>query len=303
MKYEELISNRVVFLSLTSLEPGEFIYLLRFFTPLWERYYRYHTTEGDKRKIISSKEHKSAKLQGTGQKLFFLLVYLKNNPLQTFQGATFGVSQTKVSKITQVLLGIFDETLKKMDLSPCRDGELLQSLLSNHPEKVFTYDGMERGIQRNSDYDAQEDEFSGKKKAHKVKNNLLCDDNQYVHYLSPTENGSVHDKTIADEYPIFLPFKSVLRQDMGFIGHNPEGVIIEIPFKKPKNKDLPFEHLIYNRLLSQTRIVIEHANSGVKRLRIIKDTVRLHAFDIRDKIIAIACALHNFRITSPYRNY
>jgi hypothetical protein len=303
MKYEELISNRTLFLSLTSLEPAEFIYLLRFFTPLWERYYRYHTTEGEKRKIICYQEHKSAKLQGTGQKLFFLLVYLKNNPLQTFQGATFGVSQAKVSKITQVLLTVLDETLKKMDLSPCRDGELLQSVLSNHAQKVFTYDGMERGIQRNSDYDAQEDEFSGKKKAHKVKNNLLCDDNQYVHYLSPTENGSVHDKTIADEYPILLPPKSVLRQDMGFIGHNPKDIIVEIPFKKPRNNELTFSQLIYNRLLGSTRIVIEHANSGVKRLKIIKDIVRLHATEVRDKIIAVACALHNFRTTSPYRNY
>ena len=164
MKYEEILLNRRNFLSLTSVEPEEFNYLLDFFTPLWERYARYHTTEGKKRKIITSQEHKSAQLQGTGQKLFFLLVYLKNNPLQTFQGATFGVSQAKVSKTIPVLLSIFDETLKKMDLSPCRDGELLQSLLSNHPEKVFTYDGMERGIQRNIHYDAQEDEFSGKKK-------------------------------------------------------------------------------------------------------------------------------------------
>ena len=164
MKYEELISNRTAFLSLTSLESPEFTYLLRHFTPLWERYYRYHTTEGERRKITCYREHKSAKLQGTGQKLFFLLVYLKNNPLQAFQGATFGVSQAKVSKITHVLLTVPDETLKKMALSPCRDGELPQSLLSAHHDKAFTYDGMERGIRRNADYEAREDGFSGKKK-------------------------------------------------------------------------------------------------------------------------------------------
>ena len=90
---------------------------------------------------------------------------------------------------------------------------------------------------------------------------------------------------------------------MGFIGHNPEGVIVEMPFKKPRGKELTFAQLIYNRLLSQTGIVIEHANSGVKRLRIIKDTVRLRAFGVRDKIMAISCALHNFRTISPYRDY
>jgi hypothetical protein len=58
---------------------------------------------------------------------------------------------------------------------PLRDGELLKQHLANHAEKVFSYDGMERIIQRNGDYDAQEEEYSGKKKGHRVKNNLLCD--------------------------------------------------------------------------------------------------------------------------------
>ena len=96
--------------------------------------------------------------------MFFLLDYLKNNPLQTFNGVAFGVSQPKVSQIIPVLLTIFDQTLKQMGLSPCRDGEVLQSLLSPHPQKVFTYDGMERGIQRNLDLAAQKEEYSGKKK-------------------------------------------------------------------------------------------------------------------------------------------
>jgi len=164
MNYEQLLSNRTQFLSLTSLEPTEFTHLLTIFTPLWEKYYRYHTTLGKKRKIVCYQEHKSALLQGTGQKLFFLLVYLKNNPLQTFHGVAFGVSQPKVSQIIPVLLTIFDQTLKQMGLSPCRDGEVLQSLLSPHPQKVFTYDGMERGIQRNLDLAAQKEEYSGKKK-------------------------------------------------------------------------------------------------------------------------------------------
>jgi DDE superfamily endonuclease len=121
--------------------------------------------------------------------------------------------------------------------------------------------------------------------------------------LSPTEIGTIHDKKIASEYPIVLPIGSVLRQDSGFIGHNPINIIVEQPFKKPIGKELTFSQLIYNQLLSPLRVVIEHANSGVKRLKIIKDIVRLHSTDLRDKIIAIACALHNFRVKSPLRNY
>ena len=67
---------------------------------------------GLKHKIITSFEHKNSKLLGCGQKLFFLLVYLKNNPLQNFKAATFDISQpkvsetTKISKTTKILLSI-----------------------------------------------------------------------------------------------------------------------------------------------------------------------------------------------------
>ena len=67
-----------------------------------------------KHKIITSSEHKSSKLLGCGQKLFFLLGYLKNNPLQNFKAATFDISQPKVSKTTEILLPILDDTLKKL---------------------------------------------------------------------------------------------------------------------------------------------------------------------------------------------
>lgn len=305
MNYDTVKLNEKQFLAVTSLYPDEFAVLLESFSPICEKYFRYKTLEGLNRRNISSKEHGNASLKGSAQKLFFLLVFLKTNSLQEQHAISFGISQSKVSRISRILLVLLDETLKKMNLLPFRDGELLQKGLAEHATKVFTHDGLERSIPRNICNEAQEEEFSGKKKAHKVKNNLLCDEFQYIHYLSPTELGSVHDKTIADEYPLVLPYGSVLKQDLGFIGHTPNNITVEIPFKKPKNKELTFGQKIYNRLLSSTRIVIEHVNSGVKRLKIVKDTVRSHGFEFRDTIVAVACALHNFRTISlnPNRQY
>ena len=50
-------------------------------------------------------------------------------------------------------------------------------------------------------------------------------------------------------------------------------------------------------MLSTTRVVIEHANSGIKRLRIIKDIIRIHDSVFRDTVLVVAYALHNFRTT------
>jgi len=63
--------------------------------------------------------------------------------------------------------------------------------IQNHPDCIFTYDGIERGILRNSANDAQEDEYSEKKR-HSIKNLTLCNDNQFIYYLSVTESGSMH---------------------------------------------------------------------------------------------------------------
>lgn len=141
------------------------------------------------------------------------------------------------------------------------------------------------------------------KKSHRLKNNLLCDDQQYIHYLSPTENGSLHDKLLADEYPLSLPAGSVVRQDLGFIGHKLENVLIEIPYKTPPKGELSFSQQLFNQMLASTRVIVEHANSGVKRLRMVKDTLRIQAHEFRDKVMVVACGLHNLRVSSPSRAY
>ena len=164
MDYDTVKLNEKQFLAVTSLNPDEFEVLLNSFRPVSERYFRYHTLEGTKRKIISSQEHGNARLRGTAQKLFFLLVFLKTNSLQEQHAISFGVSQSKISRISKVLLNLLNETLKKMYLVPYRDGEQLQKGLAEHPTKVFSYDGLERSIQRNVCIEAQEEEFSGKKK-------------------------------------------------------------------------------------------------------------------------------------------
>ena len=57
-------------------------------------------------------------------------------------------------------------------------------------------------------------------------------------WLSKTFNGSVHDKKICDSQPLHLPIGITLWQDTGFQGHDPEGVTVKMPTKKPKGKEL-----------------------------------------------------------------
>jgi hypothetical protein len=164
MNYVALRARPAQFLALTSLLPAEFDELLTGFAPRWERYHRYHTLDGGRRRLPAHRERANALLAGTDTKLFFLLTYLKTNSLQQHQAASFGVSQTRVSRLAGPLLDILNQTLAARHLLPVRDGAQLAQRLAAHGAKIFTCDGVERGIPRNADRDGQQEEYSAKKK-------------------------------------------------------------------------------------------------------------------------------------------
>ena len=75
------------------------------------------------------------------------------------------------------------------------------------------------------------------------------------------------------------------------------------PHKKPRGGSLTDEQKTENRQNSSRRVRIEHVNSSVKRCRIVKDTIRLFKEEVRDRVVEVCCALHNFRIRiTPWKN-
>ena len=129
-----------------------------------------------------------------------------------------------------------------------------------------------------------------------MKNVLLVDKQLKIQYLSETHPGKVHDKRVVDATPYPLPQGSFLLQDLGFLGFTLEEVSIEMPTKKPKGRELTDEQKAANQAKARRRVYIEHVNSSVKRCRILKDVCRLLVSGIRDMIVEIGCAFHNFRL-------
>ena len=129
-----------------------------------------------------------------------------------------------------------------------------------------------------------------------MKNVVLVDKELKIQFLSETHPGKVHDKWVADATPYPLPQGSHLLQDLGFLGFVLEGVTIEMPQKKPKGGALTDEQKAANHAKARRRIYIEHVNSSIKRLRILKDVCRLTISGARDMIVEVGCALHNVRL-------
>jgi hypothetical protein len=158
------------------------------------------------------------------------------------------------------------------------------------------HDGTERRIVRPQDPVAQTDCSSGKKKDHTVKNVLFVHALLIILLLSDTYGSRVHDKPIADATPYPLPAGSRLLQDLGFLAFTLPHVEILMPTKKPRGQELPLEEQHANQALHQRRLRIEHVNRSVKRCRVVKDRIRLWKDGVRDLVMELCCALHNFRV-------
>jgi hypothetical protein len=66
--------------------------------------------------------------------------------------------------------------------------------------------------------------------------------------------------------------------------------------RNPRGAELTREQERANQALHQRRLRIEHVNSSVKRCRIVKDRIRLWKRGVRDLVMEVCCALHNFRV-------
>jgi hypothetical protein len=87
-----------------------------------------------------------------------------------------------------------------------------------------------------------------------------------------------------------------LLQDLSFLSFTLPKVEILMPTKKPRSGELSLEQERANQALHQRRLRIEHVNSSVKRCRIVKDRIRLWKEGVRDLVMEVCCALHNFRV-------
>jgi DDE superfamily endonuclease len=65
---------------------------------------------------------------------------------------------------------------------------------------------------------------------------------------------------------------------------------------KPRGEALTREQQRANHALNQRRLYIEHVNRSVKRCRIVKDRIHLWKQGVRDLVMELCCALHNFRV-------
>jgi len=314
LSYENLKDKPETFLAFTGLEVKEFQMLLQAFTIAWEHYVQRNSLPLELRQRDYGGGRK-ARLATCEDKLLFILVYFKTYPLQEVLAFQFDMSQGQACQWIHILSEVLLLALKELGHTPERDAQKVKELLESYMDESdecsdgkaekekFAIDGTERRRQRPKDQEEQKRFYSGKKKAHTVKNNVIVTlGHRKVEYLGSTWEGKKHDKNICDEEGHEFPKGSILYKDTGFQGYEPGGVDTRQPKKKPRGGELTAEEKEQNSLISKLRIIVEHVICGIKRCRIVKDVFRNTKDKFDDLVMEIACGLHNFRTANRMGN-
>lgn len=300
--YKDIKNNPSVFLSLTGLTKAEFDSLLPLFGEAEDEYVREIYIKNKERKRNPGAGRRP-KLRSSADRLFFILFYLKNHPLQNLIALLFGMSQSQANMWIHRLSEILRRALGRGSYLPERNPAASEDVLGKCSGLSFIIDGTEREIQRPKNPEKQKKFYSGRRKTHTVKNIVIADAvTKKVVYLSGTYEGKKHDKKIPEEENPAFPDGSTISEDTGFQGYEPGNAVCHQPEKKPRGKELPKEDRISDGMISGVRIIAEHVISGVKRLRIVKDVLRNTKDGFGDIIMEIACGLHNLRVTSRVPN-
>lgn len=239
LTFTGLKDHPIKFLAATGLTVAEFERLLPAYQAAHVRQYPPELTAKGKERQRRVGGGSKGVLQTDADRLLFILVYLKTNPLQVMHGLQFDLSQAQANYWIHRLLPVVNAALDALGLLPERDGKQVATsdlALEGLPDLVL--DGSERRRERPKDNEQQKRTYSGKKKTHTVKNIILVNETTgKVVYLGPTEAGSKHDKKAADEADISYPTNATLDKDTGFQGYEPAGVVTRQVKKSPKARN------------------------------------------------------------------
>ena len=167
-------------------------------------------------------------LSQMADKLLFILIYQKTNPLQTMHGLPCELSQPQTHSWIHHLLPVLQHALATLGVAPERDASrVATSPLARPPMGSWTALSAVANV---PPMPRSKRLYSGKKKTHTDKNLLLVNEHTTkVVYLGPTMAGKTHDKKAADAAQMCYPTNAALGKDTGFQGYEPAGVLTRQP--------------------------------------------------------------------------
>jgi hypothetical protein len=305
--YENLSRSPSAFKSLTGMTVAAFDDLFDEFEPAHLRRLSETLTKRDgrprKRAVGCGRSHSHSLRDRLLMALFWLRVYPTYEVLGFFLSLHKTNARLNVEEILDTLLAMtvfgFERPSNERPKLPT-----VRSVMDAFPEVALVIDAKEQRIRRPSGADdegksRQKPHYSGKKKAHTLKNQIAVRPDGLIEAVSESVPGSVHDLTLLRETGLLkrLDPDEGAMMDKGYDGvtNDHPGLPLYLPFKARRNHPLAEIEEAYNRELSSYRIVVEHTNAQLQRFQALAQVYR-HDRAKHSRTVRVVSGLVNRRI-------
>jgi hypothetical protein len=307
------------FHNFTGLTPEHFDELLLALEPLYE--HSEHQRLENPNRLRSRGAGRNFNLE-LPERLLMSLMYFRLYVSQTLLGYLFDLDTSNVSREIQGrMLAVLSEVLPV----PARDEPLaspalalaasdssgggerkrekkistLEELLEKHPEfKEVLVDATEQELPKPKDKGRRKDLYSGKRKRHTAKTQVVSTRDRLVLHLCRHVPGRVSDLVLLRATGVMrrIPEEVVVRVDRGYEGLEDEypEVRIEKPRKARRGHPLTVLEKVYNRAMSSLRIPVEHVIGHLKKYRLLAGIYRGKPERYDESALVIA-GLNNYR--------
>jgi hypothetical protein len=206
------------------------------------------------------------------QEVLLTLIYLRHNVAHAVVGELFGVSaDTSENTFHEVVFVL-------RDVCPAQRWNAEKQWKKGEPS--WTPDTVERAlidsfespVRRPSRQALQKRVYSGKKKRHTLKSQVVTDAQGEILALDAGHRGPTADKRLYEQSTVEEHYPNTQKQgDLAY-----QGIAgVSVPHKKPKGGRLTEEQRAENRRLAAVRVHVEHGIRRIKGWRIVRDDYRL----------------------------
>lgn len=250
--------------------------------------------ENEKQKVrVNSRGGGRKELLSTSEQICLCLFYLRQIPTFEILGMLFGVSKSEAQVTFHYWRKIFTLILPPSLLEQVsnQEGDLMivKEMLTSFKLLV---DSVEQPIDRQSDNEEQKKVFSGKKKQHTLKSQIVgLPKAKDIIDIEVGVPGPTADITLFRKQLNKFNAQQEFEGDKAYQG----GKNITTPQKKKRNQELSEQQKADNKVLSSKRIFIEHLIRVIKIFQIASPRFRLNT-DVYNEIILTVCGLVRLRI-------
>jgi|APCry1669189204_1035204.scaffolds.fasta_scaffold41201_1 DDE superfamily endonuclease/Helix-turn-helix of DDE superfamily endonuclease len=222
--------------------------------------------------------------------ILMMLEYYRENRTYFHLGMSYGLSESNVYrtiiKIENILIksGYFRLSGKKALLSDKKIETIIIDVTETPAMRPKRKRRNKKSIKRSS---KQKRKYSGKKKRHTHKIQLVIDADTKQIICIHFEKGSCHDFKLYKKSKLNIHPNIKQKLDSGYQGAQKIHENSELPVKASKYHKLTKEEKKQNRLLSQKRVFIEHTNAKCKVFKLLENRYRSHSrLGLRATLIA-----------------